>query len=61
MGRELGVTAHTVIRWEAAGIITAEFKIGKTIRFNPAKVMKELASKKPKPVKKAKELMVPTY
>jgi excisionase family DNA binding protein len=39
----LQVTSRTVLEWEATGKIPAALRTGRTVRFNPAAIVKALA------------------
>lgn len=45
IGKIVGVSGRTVLNWEAAGIITAEIRVGKVVRFDPPKVLQQLQEK----------------
>jgi len=47
--RQLGVSVNTILRRHEAGEITSEFHSGRVIRFDVAKVKKQLSEKTPKP------------
>lgn len=42
IGDALQVTSRTILEWEAQGKIPAALRSGRTVRFNPAAVVKAL-------------------